>query len=402
MGEGALAPTHRLVELDVLRGFAVAVMILVVSPGAWEFTYAQLQHANWHGWTLADFVFPDFLFGVGMALGLTFGHSLDPENERRAFWLKTARRVVLLIALGLALNYLLVINHYFGTPPVREGEIPSLRLPGVLQRIALCYLLAVGVVYATASRNSDGVRVNPKAIAIVIAAILLFYWLMMTFIPVPGFGAGQLDQTGNFAAYIDRAIFTPEHMWPIGSVEWAGRVVYDPEGLLSTLPATANVLFGVIAIGIWRSAHLARVMILLGTGVTLIIAAFLLDPIFPINKKIWTSSFALLSSGVSFLALCVAIAIMRSKATRLLAAPFNILGGNAILAFSISIILTALASIPLTGGDQPKDLRRLGMETASQLISDPYLASLACAFFVLAFIFTVIWPLHRKGVHLRL
>jgi predicted acyltransferase len=394
---------NRLVELDILRGFAVAIMILVVSPGAWEHTYSQLQHANWHGWSLADFVFPDFLFGVGMALGLTFGKSLDPVNAKRAFWLKVARRVTLLIALGLALNYLLVINHYFGAPPIRPGEIPSLRIPGVLQRIALCYLLAAGVLSMTAIRSDvAGLRANPKAIAMVIAAILLVYWLMMTFIPVPGFGAGQLDQTGNLAAYVDRAIFTPKHMWTIGSVEWAGPVVYDPEGLLSTLPATANVLFGAIAIGIWQSAHKARVMILAVGGVALIAVAFLLDPVFPINKKIWTSSFALLSSGVSFLALLLAIAIMRSRPAQLLAAPFKILGGNAILAFSISIILTAVASIPLTGGDQPKDLRRIGMDGASQMISDPYLASFACALAVLAFIFAIIWPLHRKGIHLRL
>jgi predicted acyltransferase len=144
------------------------------------------------------------------------------------------------------------------------------------------------------------------------------------------------------------------------------------------------------------------VMILALCGIALIVAAFLLDPIFPINKKIWTSSFALLTSGVSFLALLLAIAIMRSGPTRLLAAPFKILGGNAILAFSISIILTALASIPLTGGGEPKNLRQLGMDVASQLISDPYLASFACALAVLGFIFAIIWPLHRKGIHLRL
>ena len=104
-----MTATNRMIELDVLRGFAVAVMVLVVSPGAWEFTYSPLQHANWHGWSFADLVFPDFLFGVGMALGLTFGRSLDPVNAKSAFWLKVGRRVTLLIALGLALNYLSII-----------------------------------------------------------------------------------------------------------------------------------------------------------------------------------------------------------------------------------------------------------------------------------------------------
>ncbi len=394
---------NRVVELDILRGFAVAVMILVVSPGAWEFTYVQLQHADWHGWSLADFVFPDFLFGVGMALGLTFGQSLDPLNAKKAFWFKIARRVSLLIALGLALNYLLIIAYYLGAPTIRPDEVPSLRIPGVLQRIAICYLLAVGVVWLTARRIGDeGLRPNMKAIAAAIALILLLYWALMTFVPVPGFGAGQLDQAGNLAAYIDRAIFTPKHMWQLGSEKWAGPVVYDPEGLLSSLPATANVLFGVIAIGIWRSEHKARILALLSIGTALIIAAFLLDPLFPINKKIWTSSFALLTSGISFLALLIAAALVRAGPAHILAAPFKILGGNALLAFSLSIVHMALVSIPLTGGDKPKNLRGMSMDIASGFISAPHLASFACALAVLGLIFAIIWPLHRKGIHLSL
>jgi len=392
-----------MIELDVLRGFAVAIMVLVVSPGAWEFTYAQLQHAAWHGWTLADFVFPDFLFGVGMALGLTFGHSLDPVNAKRAFWIKSVRRVILLIALGLALNYLSIIAFHLGTPPIRPNEIPSLRIPGVLQRIALCYLLALGIVSLTARKMADG-KLGPALapIAVSIAALLIFYWALMAYVPVPGFGTGRLDQTGNLAAYIDRAIFTPKHMWTIGSVQWAGPVVYDPEGILSTIPATANVLFGVIAASIWRNEHKARMAALAVIGGGLVGAAMMLDGVFPLNKKIWTSSFALLTSGLSFLALLIAAGILRSGPIKHVAAPFKILGGNAILAFSLSIFLSALGSIPITGGDAPKNLQAIGMSIAKQLIADPYLASFACAVSVLTLIFAIIWPLHHKGIHLRL
>jgi predicted acyltransferase len=398
-----MTATNRMIELDVLRGFAVAVMVLVVSPGAWEFTYSPLQHANWHGWSFADLVFPDFLFGVGMALGLTFGRSLDPVNAKNAFWLKVGRRVALLIALGLALNYLSILAYHLGAAPIRADEVPSVRIPGILQRIALCYLLAVGILSLVPRTDADGrLRANPYVIGAAIFILLTGYWALMTFVPVPGFGAGRLDQTGNLAAYIDRLIFTPAHMWDIGSVEWAGPVVYDPEGLLSTFPATSNLLFGVIAAGIWQSAQSRRIAALAGIGIALIAAGLALDAVFPINKKIWTSSFALLTSGISFLALLLAAALLRSGPARYLVAPFKILGGNAILAFSISMFLSALAMIPLTGGDRPKTLQGIGMDLMQRVISDPYLASFMCAVAVLTLIFAILWPLDRKGIHLRL
>ncbi len=398
-----MADNKRIIELDVLRGFAVAVMILVTSPGSWAYTYAQMQHADWHGWRFADLVFPDFLFGVGMALGLTFVRTLRRDKDQRAFWLKVARRVVSLILLGLVLNYLYLLAVDLGKPPIRADNSQSLRIPGVLQRIAICYLIAVCILYTTAVRKAEEeVKININAIVLAIATILISYWIMMTFIPVPGFGAGQLDQTGNLAAYIDRAIFTPRHMWEIGSVQWAGPVVYDPEGLLSTLPATANVLFGIVAIQIWQSEAKSKMVLLLAIGLALIAAGLALDSAFPINKKIWTSSFALLSSGFSFIALLIAAAILRVGFAKFIAAPFRILGGNAILAFSLSIAITVGWSIPVTGGESPRALQDWFMVMASAIIPDPYLASLACAFLVLCVIFIIIWPLHRRGLHLKL
>lgn len=392
----------RMIELDVLRGFAVTVMIVVVSPGSWAYTYAQLQHAQWHGWTFADFVFPDFLFGVGMAIGLTFGRSLDPIGNRQAFWFKVGRRVLGLVLLGLALNYLSVIAGQFGTYSIGPHDYPTWRIPGVLQRIAGVYLIAVLVVSATKARSPAGAaRPRLGAVAAAIAVFLVGYWVMLTFVPVPGFGAGNLGMVGNLPAYIDRAVFGPSHMWPLGAETWRGPVVYDPEGLLATLPASANVLFGVLAIGIWQRAGKYRVLTLAGIGLLLIASALLLDPVFPINKKIWTSSFALLTSGLSFLALVVVSALLRTRIRPLLW-PLRVFGGNAILAFSISIALSALAGIPFSFGNQPETLQSLGFAVASHVISAPYIASLACALAVVTFIFLLILPLHRKGIHLRL
>ena len=395
--------TARMLELDVLRGFAVAVMILIVSPGAWEFTYAQLQHADWHGWTFADLVFPDFLFGVGMALGLTFSRSLDPDTDRPIFRNRVARRVTGLILLGLALNYLAVIAGHLGAAPVGPDEVPQLRIPGVLQRIAVCYLLAVGIVLLTARRDAAGRRQpDPRALGASIAAILLVYWLLLIVLPVPGFGPGDLGKSGNLPAHVDRAIFTPSHMWPLGAASWRGPVLYDPEGLLASLPASANVLFGVLAVGIWRNRPDRRLFLLFLAGTGLVAAGLLLDPIFPINKKLWTSSFVLLTSGFSCLALLLVAAMLRARSARRLLAPLEILGGNAILAFSISIFLSALASIPMGVGDGSKTLQRVGFEITSLVFADPYLASFACALAVLASIVVLVWPLHARGIHLRL
>ncbi len=393
----------RLAELDILRGFAVAVMILAVSPGNWEFTYVPLQHAHWHGWRFVDLVFPDFLFGVGMAMGLTFGRSMVDGKTSISFWTKVVRRVIGLFLLGLALNSIYLIAHQLGAPLIRPDEPATIRVMGVLQRIALCILLAIGIVAATARKDKASFwRPNLTAICTAIAFILITYWVLLSFVPVPGHGAGQLDQEGNLAAYIDRLVITPPYMWPLGSVEWSGPVVYEPEGLLSTLPATANVLFGVLAISIWQSQSKALLMKLLLVGAALIAAGLFLDPLFPINKKIWTSSFALLTSGISFFALLIAIALMRAPLGRYLATPFKILGSNALLAFALSVTLSAIGSVPLTSGERPKNLQNFGMEFAQYFINDPHLASLTCALGVLILILLIILPLNRRGIYLRI
>lgn len=392
----------RLDELDVLRGFAVLVMILVTSPGSWSYTYSQLQHASWHGWTFADFVFPDFLFGVGMALGLTFGKSLDPASSPKAFWTRVFRRVIGLVLLGLALNGLYYASTLLGAPPVGPDDAAHFRIPGILQRIAFAYLIAVLVMWSLSVGLDKGdVRIRTFAIAVVIVMFLLGYWAMLTFIPVPGGVSGDLSIAGNLAGYVDRQVFGTQHMWPLGAETWRGPVFYDPEGILATLPASTNVLFGVIAISIWQSGTSLRMALLVGLGTALIAVALLLDPVFPINKKIWTSTFAMLTSGLSCLAFVCVAALIRSQLKPLLW-PLKVLGANAILAFSLSIALAAFSSVPFSLGDEPTALMQRGFVITSWLIEDPYLASLAYAFTVATFVLLLLVPLHRKGIHLRL
>jgi predicted acyltransferase len=226
----------------------------------------------------------------------------------------------------------------------------------------------------------------------------------MTFVPVPGFGAGRLDSAGNLGAHLDRAVFGTDHLWQYATTEGMG-VTYDPEGLLSTLPATANVLIGVLAGWMLkRSSSLGKVAILAVGGIGLLVIGQALDPLFPINKNMWTSTFALLSSGFSLLVLALLSFALTWPASRHAAYPLRVLGGNAILAYVLSSIMGAyagMAFIPAADGNAI-GAQQWAFETVSAFVPDPYAASLICALLVLALIMTILLPLERRGIHLRL
>jgi predicted acyltransferase len=378
----ASAPPTRLTGLDLFRGVAVAGMIIVNTPGSGLYVWWPLDHAPWNGFTPTDLVFPAFLFAVGVALALSFPRVVDA-----AMWRRVARRTASLIALGMAWQML-----------VRPG-IATFRLMGVLPRIGLCYGLVAAFVTLTARRDADGrVRLDPRLIGGTAIALLLGYAALMLFVPVPGYGPGQLTPEGNLAGYVDRAILTPAHMWRFGT-DAAGRVVYDPEGLFSTLPALANVLFGMLAAIVWqRTPGRAVAWIALG-GVALAAIGLMLDPAFPINKRLWSSSYALFSSGLSALLLALAMLASRRALLNRLFAPFYLLGMNAILGYMVSLLL-GLAGMRLYLGDTTLGAHAFA---AMQVIApDPYLASFLCSLAVLALVIGLLVPLHRRGIHLRL
>jgi predicted acyltransferase len=179
-------------------------------------------------------------------------------------------------------------------------------------------------------------------------------------------------------------------------------VTYDPEGLLSSLPATANVLFGVLAGREWRRPDGPRIGAVVAASAALVMLGLLLDPLIPINKRLWTSSFALLSSSLSGLTLAAVALIIRNELAGRLLTPLKILGGNAILAFTISILAGSFAGLPLKGATGPVSPQGWGDAVARGIIPDEYLASLACAIAILALITLMIWPLHRRAIHFRL
>ena len=395
--------TGRLVSLDVLRGLAVAGMILVVTPGDWGAAYPQLQHAVWNCWSLADMVFPSFLFSVGVALALSFPRPWLTATDRRSFWSR-AWRAALLIALSLALEATYNWSLLYTGGTLGKPSLAYLRIPGILQRVALCYLLAAGVLSATAGRDAEARKtLRPGMIAAIAAAVLLAYWAMLTFVPTPGFGPGRLDADGYLGGYIDRAVSTVPHLWPLGWARPGGPVVYDPEGLLSTLPATVNVLFGALAGWAWRRDAGRAGLAIGAAGIALILAGLLLDPVFPINKRIWTSSFALFSGGFSAVVLALLMLVEGWRLAVAALAPLRVLGDNAILAFVVSTLLGRVYDLPIiASGDGRLPPRGWLDRQALSLIGDPHLAATACAVVFVAVIVLLLAPLHRRAFHFRL
>jgi predicted acyltransferase len=379
-----MSASPRLAGLDLLRGLAVAGMIVVNSPGSWDDVWWPLDHAPWNGCTFADLVFPAFLFAMGVALGLSFPRSFDAA-DRRSMWLRVVRRTLALIALGWAITF------------IAHLSIDTIRILGVLPRIGLTYGLAASVAMLTVRRSEDGqAHLNITVLAVTCLMALLGYWVLMTLVPVPGYGAGDLSKPGNLAAWIDRAVLTPAHMWR------GGKGIYDPEGLLSTIPALTNVLFGMIAAAMWKRAPEKATKHIAIAGILAIAIGLAWGIVFPLNKSLWTSSFALLTSGVAAATLALCILVER-RPTRILA-PLRVLGMNALMGYLISSVMGIAADQVIVGQNDngPITLQAWGFDVMSHVIAQPYLASFLCALVILAIVLAAVTPLHRRGIHLRL
>lgn len=379
----------RLVSLDVFRGLIVACMILVTDPGSYSFVYPQLLHAQWSGATATDMIFPSFLFMVGVAMTLSFSSRLAKGSSGPTLAKHVIHRSVVIFVLGLAVN---------GFP---DYHLHTLRIPGILQRIAVCYLMA-GLLYLATDR-SDKWRSRQTAIfSALIVAILAGYWALLKLVPAPGFGAGRLDSLGSLPAYVDRTIFGTNHLWAWGLTPGYG-VTYDPEGLLSTLPAIATVLIGIVA-GKWLRKEQpirCRVLGMLMAGVLLTSAGLLLAPYLPLNKRIQTSTFALFSTGVSLLTFAACYLVVDVWGLRRWASPLLVFGTNAILAFTLSNIITTLADrIRVSTVDGVINLHHWGNHVFAGFLQ-PVHASLAYAIAIVLLNLALIYPLYRKRIFLR-
>ncbi len=386
-----MPPTQaRLQSLDALRGITIASMILVTDPGTYAARYWPLCHADWLGGTPTDLIFPAFLVMTGIAMTLSFASRRERGDTSHHLLGHVLRRTILLLLLGLFLNA-------FPT-----FALHTVRIPGILQRIAVCYMLG-SLLYFAAHTSALRTRLRPPFSLALAATLLLFTCaLLLLFVPVPGFPGEHFTTAGNIGAYLDRQVFGIRHLWPYGTTPGLG-VTFDPEGLLSTLGALATTLLGVIA-GEWlrTTATPARKATSLALASCVLIAAgFALSPILPIIKKIWTPSFALISAGAALLLLAALYAIIDIRRIRFWTPPALIFGTNAILAFAISTIITTLLDFLHISGIT-LTCHKWGYQHLFLPWLSPIHASLAYAFGIVLLNLLLLLPLYRRNLFLRL
>ena len=365
----------RLVSLDVFRGLTIAGMVLVNNPGTWANIYWPLEHAEWNGWTPTDLIFPFFVFIVGVAIPLAFARSVEAGGSKRDLYLKIIRRSLIIFALGMFLA---------GFPYFR---LATIRIPGVLQRLAVCYFFA-SVIF---------LKTRPRTQVIITLALLIIYCLLMTHFAAPGFSAGDLSKEGSLASFIDRKVFGP-HVWSQGKV-------YDPEGLLSTIPAICTALFGVLT-GQWLRTDKTpyeKVAGLFFAGMCCIIIGWAWNPFFPINKGLWTSSYVFFTGGMALQLLAFCYWLIDIKKGRAWTKPFVVFGVNAIVLFvGTGVMARLMGLIKFTLPDGTRiSLQGWVYQNLFLTWVSPINASLAYAIVFVLFWLGLMWILYRRKIIIK-
>jgi predicted acyltransferase len=372
--------TGRLLSLDVFRGLTVLAMILVNNPGE-KYQYWPLEHAEWHGWTPTDLIFPFFLFIVGTSLAYSLRRFRDSANLNSAVYWRIIRRTATLIFLGWMPTLLLkTIAATHG----QTFDLSNLRIFGVLVRIALVYFFTSLIVLNVPLRGQVALGV----------ILLLGYWAALAFLPDPRDYWKNLSNEHNVTVVVDRALVGDKHMYH-------GDPPTEPEGFLSTFPAIVSALMGYWT-GLFiqrRGVNYRTVAMLAACGLVIAALGQGWHYIFPINKKLWTSSFVLLTGGLAMVALAACLAIFDIRGWRRLARPFEIVGINAIFVFVCSGLLSILLSRTKVGDQTAHAWIYHSLITSH--IHDPKLASLGMALLTVAFWWLVCWLMSRLGWAIR-
>lgn len=364
----------RLIALDVFRGITIMGMILVNNPGSWSYIHKPLGHAEWHGWTPTDFIFPFFLFIVGTAITLSLSRRKERGDSKRQLMLNVFRRSAIIFAIGFFLS----LYPYF--------NFSTVRIPGVLQRIAFCYLFSA-LIY---------LYFDIKSIVIWTVSILAAYWAALMLIPVPGYGAGVLDPAGNLPGFIDSRLLAG-HTWKGAPVSG-----FDPEGILSTIPSVASTLLGVIT-GEWlrrEKSILEKTAGLFGFGILGLIAGEIMHIWIPINKALWTSSYVVFMGGMALVFLAMCIWIIDILGYQKWAKPFIVFGSNAILVFSLSS-LTA-QTMYLIRMEENLNLKEFIYIYLFASWAGPMVGSLLFAVSTILVWLGLMWILYRKKIFIKI
>lgn len=387
--------SERLVSLDVFRGMTVAGMLLVNNPGTWSAIYPPLAHAPWHGWTPTDLIFPFFLFIVGITTELSLRARRARGDDERAILRQVLRRGALIFLFGLLLSGF----PFFTWPPALEGvtflervmhRVEHWRIMGVLQRIGLAYLCGALLTLRTTLRQQ----------LLIVATLLFGYWALMTLVPVPDNGVpGRfvLDKPDQLlSAWLDRTVLGVDHLW-------SGAKTWDPEGLLSTLPAIATMICGTFA-GRWIAEQQRplpeRLAALFAVGALAMMVGLMWHWVFPINKNIWTSSYVVFTAGIGAVSLATCMWLIDVMQWRRWTFPFVIYGVNPMLAFLGSgLMARCIASLWTweTAEGARTSLQAFVFKTVYASWLPPREASFAYAVSFVALWFLILWGAWKRG-----
>lgn len=370
-------PSGRLISLDVFRGLTIGAMVLVNNPGTWSDVYPPLLHATWHGWTFTDTIFPFFVFIMGIAIPIALEKRRASGQVGGELYLKLLKRTAALFGLGLFLAFFPFYNWM-------KGEwiaINELRIFGVLQRLALCYLFA----------SLLFLWLPPRTLWAAAFSLLLGYWGIMA-------AGGDFTPEGNLSGAIDRAILGP-HMWK-------GSQYFDPEGILSTIPAIATCLFGVLTgrLVTSRQTDHEKVAEMFVWGFALMTLGWMWGAFFPINKLLWSSSYSVFMSGMAMCVLAACYWVIDIKGWKGWTGPFVVFGVNALALFVGSGMLGRLLNmIPGSTDSAGKlvSLKATIYEGMFAPLASPMTASLLFAICFIGLWLFLMWLLYRKGIYIK-
>ncbi|MBI1301092.1 MAG: DUF1624 domain-containing protein [Alphaproteobacteria bacterium] len=358
----------RLISLDAMRGFTIAAMILVNYPGTWDHVYSPLLHASWNGITITDFIYPFFLFIVGVSIAFAYTKRLHAKAPKGEMYKKIVIRSIKIFAVGIFLN---LIPHF---------DFADMRIAGVLQRIAIVFL-ACSFLYLNTSWKTQ---------ALLGATVLVLYWLSMTLIPTPGVGKPMLEPGVNLAAWIDTYLL-PGKMW---------EGTWDPEGFFSTLPAIVTGILGLLAghILLGTKTPNEKANYLMAIGVPIVLIGLLWNLNFPINKHLWTSSFTLVTGGAAFIVLGATYFLVDILGKRRGTSIGIIFGANAITVYVLADILSLFFyNEALFGG-----LNNQFLDAMRSIGASSEFASMCYALLFVAINFIPAYVLFKKHIFIKL